>query len=175
MPTSYFIRRLFLAFVLFSSPLLVFAQAKANLPPALGSAVKSLITILSDNYTVANSPHLLRTVSLNDGEPDDYALVSFTLSYFDGGNEYFHYLAAFKRSDTPDSKTQHSSYRLIAAVPVGGKAWRSVDFNHLHYTDGRIEFDTKEYRENEPFCCPSKPAKAVYLLDRLSLKEIKND
>ncbi|WP_076592198.1 hypothetical protein [Herminiimonas arsenitoxidans] len=175
MPTSYFIRRLLLTLVLLTSPLLVFAQTKANLPPALGSAVKSLIAILSDNDTVASSPRLLRTVSLDDGAPDDYALVSFTLSYFDGGNEYFNYLAAFKRSNTPGSKTQRPRYRLIAAVPVGGKAWRSVDFNHLRYTDGRIEFDTKEYRDHEPFCCPSKPAKAVYLLDRLSLKEIKTD
>lgn len=53
-------------------------------------------------------------------------------------------------------------------VQVGGKTWRSVDFDPLRYARGRIEFDTGEYRDNDPFCCPGKPA---YLLDRFCLKE----
>jgi len=96
-----------------------------------------------------------------DGKSD--VVVLYTLEGFGGGNSYTQYLAVFlgKRND----------FRFAANVMVGGKMIRNVSLKSV--ADGRIHFDTDEYRKNDPACCPSRKAKAVYMLSNGKLRSVK--
>lgn len=96
-----------------------------------------------------------------DGKMD--LIVLYTLEGFGGGNNYQEYLAVFLGTG--------KTFRHAADTVVGGKFFRDVSFRSL--TGSTISLDTKEYRKNDPACCPSRPAKAHYVFRRNKLIEIK--
>jgi hypothetical protein len=96
-----------------------------------------------------------------DGKED--IVVLYTLEGFGGGNNYSQYLAVFLASG--------STFRHAADTVVGGKRVRDVDLTSI--TGSTINLDTKEYRKNDPACCPSRAAKARYHLVGAKLTEIK--
>jgi hypothetical protein len=143
------------------------------MPPGLAKAVDALIGVMSDGYAKTGRPRLLQTVGLGGKdymEADSYVLVSFWLSNLDQGNDNNQYLAVF----TPASQAEGAParYRLVGTLAIGGMRWREADVSHLRYTPGRVEFPTVEFREGDALCCPSKPSRAVYTLNRLGLREI---
>jgi hypothetical protein len=89
-------------------------------------------------------------------------VVLFTLEGFHGGNNHRQYLAVFLRHG--------KSYRYAVHGGVGGKLNRSVDLASV--TNGTINLDTKEYRKNDPACCPTRNGKTRYRLIRGKLREI---
>ncbi|CAN5122184.1 hypothetical protein BH11PSE11_BH11PSE11_24130 [soil metagenome] len=171
MPLMHRLRWILAALVFTALPSLAAPQNKPRLPPELDQTVKSLIVLMSDNHVSAYDVRLLRSASA-ESDPEEFTLVSFTLESFGGGNEYSQYVAAFERIEPEKAPARRLRYRLVAVTQVGAKAWRAVDFDRVTYADGRIVFNIREYRANEAFCCPSKPGKATYLVDRFSLKEV---
>ena len=112
----------------------------------------------------------------------EMALVFFTIEGFSRGNNYTFYLAVFApewKFDSGKGEAQNQTaenvekYRLVGYSPVGGKAWRSVDFTKFTVEKRQIALQTKEYAGTDPMCCPSKPATAIYRIDDKQLVEVK--
>src|SRR5262249_48609342 len=128
------------------------------------TTVKSFIshqakTLHGEEYEEARK--VLRGDVNGDGKED--IVVLYTLEGFGGGNNYSQYLAVFLASGT--------TFRHAADTVVGGKRMRDADLTSV--TGSTINLDTKEYRKNDPACCPSHAAKARYHLVGTKLTEIK--
>jgi hypothetical protein len=96
----------------------------------------------------------------HDGKRD--IVVLYTLEGFGGGNNYAQYLAVF----LSNGKT----YRHAAYTVVGGKLNRSVELRSV--VGSTINLNTKEYRRNDPACCPSRARTARFVFRRGKLTEI---
>lgn len=146
------------------------ASPAGSMPAELRAKSAGLIALMSDRHAKASEPIIVGYAS-SQGEGDkNAALVSFTLESMGGGNQYFQYLAAFEKEDEGAQGT--ARYRLIGVIAMGGKAWRSVDPRSARVRGDRVEFDALEYAPSDPFCCPTRKARAGYRLDPQSLTEI---
>lgn len=97
----------------------------------------------------------------HDGLPD--VAVLYTIEGQNGSNNYIQYLAVFvQRKD----RLVYASHRS-----VGGKNWRAVEINSI--SDGLIHFDTTDYAEKDPSCCPTIKGSTYFILAGRSLKEKK--
>jgi len=128
------------------------------------AVVKSFIahqakTMHGEEYEDARK--ILRGDVNRDGKVD--IIVLYTLEGFEGGNNYHQYLAVFLASGT--------TFRHAADTVVGGKLFRDVNLTSV--TGATINLDIKEYRKNDPACCPSRAAKTRYHFAVDKLTEIK--
>jgi len=96
-----------------------------------------------------------------DGKRD--IVVLYTLEGFGGGNNYAQYLAVFLGYGR--------AYRHAANTVVGGKLNRSVELRSI--VGSTINLNTKEYRSNDPACCPTLSRKTRFVFRRGKLTEIK--
>jgi hypothetical protein len=142
-------------------------------------ATDSLVRLLVDSdaveYRKARRIHY-------DKNNADMAAVFFTIENFNRGNNYTFYLAVFEaswKSDPEKEDTQQrnsaniSKYRLVGYSPIGGKGWRSIDFNKVTIEKRQITLQTKEYVGDDPMCCPSKIGTVVYRIEDKQLVELK--
>jgi hypothetical protein len=80
----------------------------------------------------------------DDGVAD--AVVLYTIEGAGGGTGYTQYLAAFVRLA--------GRLTYVTQTAVGGKWNRAVTLGAI--TGGVIHLETREYREDDPSCCPSR-------------------
>ena len=160
--------------LLLSSPAVAAADQRM-----VDSGADSLVGLLVDTdaveYRKARQVHYVKGRG-------GLALVFFTIEGFHGGNNYTFYLAVFEPSWTFDPSRgeaqQHTEaniakYRLVGYSPIGGKAWRFVDFSKFTIDKRHIILHTREYARNDAMCCPSKPGTAVYEMEDRRLIEVK--
>lgn len=107
-----------------------------------------------------NARRIVRGDLNRDSKPD--LVVLYTLEGFNGGNNYAQYLAVFLGNG--------KVFRYSTSEVVGGKLFRNLIFKS--FAGGRINFDTKEFRDTDGTCCPSKKGKTSYILSGKKLKEI---
>lgn len=148
-------------------------------PPNVDSSADSLVALLLDAEAVehrkARQVHFVKT-------GQELVLVFFTIEGFGGGNNYTFYLAVFEpewKFDPRKGEAQNQTaeniakYRLVGYSPVGGKAWRFVDFTKFKVDKQLIALRTKEYASNDPMCCPSIAGTATYKVDSKQFVEVK--
>ena len=109
----------------------------------------------------ADARKLLRRDVNHDGKLD--LVVLYTLEGFNGGNAYRQYLAVFLG--------RGKNFRYADHDVVGGKLLRDVSL--ISVSAGTIALNTKEYKKNDPACCPSRKGKASYVLSKGKLKALK--
>jgi hypothetical protein len=160
-------------FLLSCSP--VFSADQRTIDGAADSLVALLVDTFAVEYRKARQTHYVK-------DKTGMALVFFTIESFGGGNNYTFYLAVFSpewKFDPSKGEAQQQTadniekYRLVGYSPVGGKAWRSVDFMKFTVEKRLITLQTKEYASTDPMCCPSKPGTAIYKIESRQLIEVK--
>lgn len=162
-----------LVFTFLSPPVVTADELMVN--GATDSLIKLLVDAEAVEHRKARKIHHLQDMP-------GMVLVFFTVEGFTGGNNYTFYLAVFEPSWKPEQskegKPLHSvsitpKYRLVGYSSVGGKGWRSVDFEKITVEKKQITLQTKEYASNDPMCCPSKTGTARYRIENDALIELK--
>ncbi len=97
----------------------------------------------------------------HDGIPDTAVL--YTMEGQNGTNNYVQYLAVFLRVK---GRLVH-----VADTPVGGKHYRKIELTSI--SDNVMFFNTTDYAENDPTCCPTIKGSTQYVLEGNKLKEFK--
>jgi hypothetical protein len=121
-------------------------------------AVTTLVTNLSDGIAV-NYPEFrfIRFGRLLGGETDD-AVAYFSIEGFGGSNYHAEYLAIFASVPREHANGRTTRpYRLVAVSKIGGRGWRTLDWETTVLKPSSITVSGKRWLENDPGCCASKP------------------
>jgi hypothetical protein len=131
------------------------SQAKASL------IIDRFIAKQADNAEAAEYRDARKVIrgDLNRDGREDMAVL-YTLEGFHGGNSYSQYLAVFLN--------RGKTFRFLTQETIGGKLFRNVEFRSI--SQGRINFDIREYRAKDAACCPSRKGRITAVLSGRKLK-----
>ena len=138
-------------------------------------AVSALIKQFGDGLSVSYPQQrqiLWGKVFDFDSEPRaDDAIAFFAIEGFGGGNDHAEYLAFFVAvSPTPAGKTL--PYRLEAVTQIGGRGWRTFDWDTAVIRPNEITVSGKQLGEKDGFCCPSVPIAVTFRVVKGSIVEV---
>jgi len=102
----------------------------------------------------------------------DAAVALFSIEGFLGGNLHEEYLAVFEPVETADIEGRKTNpYRLLAVQKIGGRGWRSFDWDTAQFDKGYVRLKGKQWKKEDPGCCPSKPIAATFRLNEEIISE----
>jgi len=159
----------FLAFGM--SVLLACAAASAAEPSKaerreLERALAQLVTLLSDGYAQAYPDY--RALRVGHLFPHDAldAVALFSIEGFAGTNDHNEYLAYFSGvAPVREGKAPPKRFQLLAFAQIGGRAWRSFEYESATLGASSVTVAGKAYGENDASCCPSVPIRATFRYD----------
>lgn len=108
------------------------------------------------------------------------AAALFSIEGFGGGNMHFEYLAVFDFVEPdgivePDELASQRAkrLRLVAVSTVGGKMWRTLDYESMRIDGEQLVVPGKSWMPGDPGCCASDPISLTFRLDHGQLVEVK--
>ena len=153
-----------------SSPVLADAPAEKF----IDAEIDRLVALYSDGIAVGYPEY--RHVKFAAGrEPDGVAAVAlFSVEGFHGGNLHEEYLAVFAPVEAADvDGKQTNPYRLLAVQKIGGRGWRTFDWDTVQIARGVVTLKGKKWKADDPGCCPSAPTTATFRLRDGALAEVR--
>ena len=138
----------------------------------IDAEIDRLVTLYSDGIAVGYPEYRhVKFARLRKGGGED-AIVLFSVEGFQGGNLHEEYLAVFEPVDAADITGKKANpYRLLATQKIGGRGWRTFDADGMQIAHGVIALKGKQWKADDPGCCPSAPVAATFLLRNDALVE----
>ena len=159
------------ALVFGMSVLLACASASAAEPSKaerreLEQALGQLVALLSDGYAQAYPEYrAIRTGHLFAHDAMD-AVALFSIEGFAGTNDHNEYLAYFSGvASVREGKPPPKRFQLLAFTQIGGRAWRSFEYESVVLGESKVTVAGKAYGEDDAACCPSVPIRATFRYD----------
>ena len=145
--------------------LLAAPASAGEAPPALRTALDSLVALLADGHArEVPGSRSSRPVMLADRH---VFVTTFDLSGLHGGHRGGTLLAVHESNDVGERSQgaeAPGSMRLVAVTWVAHRDWRTLDTAALRVEDDRILIPGLARRASGPSCCPSEPIVARYAL-----------
>ena len=129
----------------------------------IDTEIDHLVSLFSDGVAVAYPEYRhVKFAKVLEGEGQT-AVALFSVEGFGGGNLHEEYLAVFapvESADIDGHKTQ--PYRLLAVQKIGGRGWRTFDWDGARFAPGSVHLIGKQWKAADPGCCPSAPVAVTF-------------
>jgi hypothetical protein len=127
--------------------------------------IDRLVDLYSDGIAQAYPEYRhVRFAKLLDGEAQA-AVALFSVEGFQGGNLHEEYLAVFEPVEAAQVDAKKTNpYRLLAVQKIGGRGWRTFDWDSVQFSAKSIRLHGKSWAERDPGCCPSAPIAVTFRL-----------
>ena len=125
-----------------------------------------LVSLLSDGYAKAYPEY--RAISVGHLFPHEGngAAVLFSIEGYAGTNDHNEYLAYFSGvAPVHAGKPPPKRFQLLAFSQIGGRSWRSYDYETLALGASAVTIRGNAYGEADPACCPSVPIRTTFRYD----------
>ena len=132
----------------------------------LEQALGQLVTLLSDGYAQAYPEY--RAIRVGHIFPHDAldAVALFSIEGFARTNDHNEYLAYFAGvAPIHAGKAPPKRFQLLAFTQIGGRAWRSFEYESVALGASSVTVAGKAYGEDDASCCPSVPIRATFRYD----------
>jgi hypothetical protein len=154
--------------VLLGLALLVASSQSAVAQPAVPAAfidreIERLVELYSDGIAVGYPEYRhVKFAKVLEGEAEA-AVALFSVEGFLGGNLHEEYLAVFEPVESADIDGHKTNpYRLLAVQKVGGRGWRTFDWDTAQFARGSVRLKGKSWKAADPGCCPSAPIAVTF-------------
>lgn len=102
----------------------------------------------------------------------DVAVALFSVEGFLGGNLHEEYLAVFEPVEAADIDGRKTNpYRLLAVQKIGGRGWRTFDWDTVQFARGSVRLKGKQWKAQDPGCCPSAPIAVTFRISDDAIRE----
>ena len=142
-----------LCILFFSFSFIAEASEREN-ANGINQQIDFLISVFTDGIAVSY-PEFRLVKYGNIFESKNDAAAFFSIEGFGGSNVHFEYIAFFAEVPTTVSQKNHKTYQLISVKKVGGRGWRTFDWQNARIKNHGIEVSVSSYKESDPMCCPS--------------------
>ena len=125
-----------------------------------------LVALLSDGYAKAYREY--RAIRVGHLFPHDGvdAAVLFSIEGFAETNDHNEYLAFFSGvAPAHEGKAPPKRFQLLAFTQIGGRSWRSFEYESAALGESRVTVSGKAYGDDDAACCPSIPIRATFRYD----------
>lgn len=117
------------------------------------------------------APLYVRWKPVDGWSSDEGALVYFSLEGRGGSNGYSLYVAYFQKLDElqqagPGRKGKAHTFRLIDFAQIGGRMWRSIEWEKARVAGSAVTIPTVPWLESDPGCCPTGTGAIRIQLDK---------
>ena len=137
-------------------------------------AISALANQFSDGIAVSYPEvRLVRFGHLFGNESND-AVAFFSIEGFGGSNYHAEYLAIFESvpNERANGKRTHP-YRLVAVSKIGGRGWRTFDWESSALKSESVTVSGKQWLDNDPGCCASDSITVTFHIKDDSIVEVK--
>lgn len=134
---------------------------------AIQAEVERLILQFGDGLaeTYSESPTVVRFGTIFEDHQHD-AVVLFNLEGFGAGNYHAEFIAFFSELDALELAGKTSRpYRLVAVSKLGGRGWRTFDFNSARIQNRSLKLKGSATGPGDALCCASIPIRKVFRID----------
>jgi hypothetical protein len=139
--------------------------APADVPAAqfIDTEIDHLVSLFSDGIAVSYPEYRhVKFAKVLEGE-GEAAIALFSVEGFRGGNLHEEYLAVFEPVESAEIDGQKTQpYRLLAVQKVGGRGWRTFDWDTLRFARDSVSLSGKQWKAADPGCCPSGPVTVTF-------------
>jgi len=134
--------------------------------------VERLVELFSDGIAVGYPEYRhVKFAKLLDGE-GEAAVALFSVEGFLGGNLHEEYLALFEPVEAADIDGKKTNpYRLLAVRKIGGRGWRTFDWDTVQITPGAVRLRGKQWQAKDPGCCPTAPISVTFRVHDAAINE----
>ena len=139
------------------------SAAETSATKFIDAEIERLVALYSDGIAVGYPEyrHVKFAKLLEAG--GDAAVALFSVEGFEGGNLHEEYLAVFEPVEGAEIDGRKTNpYRLLAAQKIGGRGWRTFDWDTVQIARGSIVLKGKKWTAADPGCCPSAAITATF-------------
>jgi hypothetical protein len=125
--------------------------------------IERLVELFSDGIAVGYPEYRhVKFAKVLEGE-GQAAVALFGVEGFLGGNLHEEYLAVFEPVESADVDGHKTNpYRLLAVQKIGGRGWRTFDWDTAQFARGSVRLQGKSWKATDPGCCPSAPVAVTF-------------
>jgi hypothetical protein len=127
--------------------------------------INRLVELYSDGIAMAYPEyrHVKFGKLLEQG--GEAAVALFSVEGFQGGNLHEEYLAVFEPVEAAEVEGKRTNpYRLLAVQKIGGRGWRTFDWETMQIARGSVVLKGKQWKAADPGCCASAAITATFRL-----------
>jgi len=141
----------------------VAALAAPSRKALVEKGVDQLVALFSDGIAVEYRPYRHIKFGKIFGSDREDAIALFSIEGFYGGNGHAEYLVFFQsveQNQVPNQKPR--PFRLVAVTQIGGRSWRSFDWENIKFGPGFVTLNGEKYGPDDAACCPSVPIQVTF-------------
>ena len=138
----------------------------------IDAEIDRLVALYSDGIAAGYPEYRhVKFAKLREGG-GEAAVALFSVEGFQGGNLHEEYLAVFEPVEAADIDGRKTNpYRLLAVQKIGGRGWRTFDWDGVQIARAAITLKGKQWKAADPGCCPSASITATFRVRNDALVE----
>jgi len=141
------------------------ACADGSAAQFIDGEIDRLVSLYSDGIAVGYPEYRHVTFAKLFQRRSEAAVSLFSVEGFQGGNLHEEYLAIFEPVEaTVIEGKKTNPYRLLAVQKIGGRGWRTFDWETIQIVRGAIVLKGQKWKAEDAGCCPSEPITVTFRL-----------